>query len=120
MKRGFLFLVSTVVTGVCAMIGSMIGHFLGSHLGVMLGGVLGGLSGAFFSTRIAKWRGWIAQEDFYPTTIGAEVGFLAAAFIAAKTLSSPIGPLLSSMLIGIGAVAGSFVGARKRSATPQS
>jgi hypothetical protein len=120
MRRTFLFLVSIIVTGACALIGSMIGHFLGSHLGVMLGGVLGGLIGAFFSARIATWRGWIAKVDFYPTTIGAEVGFLAAAFIAAKTLSSPIGPLLSSLLIGIGAVVGSSISARRRSGTPQS
>jgi hypothetical protein len=115
MKRVFLFFASTIVTGAFAAIGSMIGHFFGSHLAVMLGGIFGGLFGAILSARIAVRLKWIANEDFYPTTFGAEIGFLAAAFIAMKTLSTPIGPLLSSLLIGVGAVIGSLIGARKRS-----
>jgi hypothetical protein len=119
MKSIFLFVVSTIVTGAFAAIGSMIGHFAGSHLGVMLGGIVGGLFGAIFSARIAVRLRWIAHEDFYPTTFGAEIGFLAAAFIATKTLSSPIGPILSSLLIGAGAVIGSLIGSRKRSGSLQ-
>lgn len=115
MKRVFLFLVSTIVTGALAAIGSMLGHFFGSRHGVMLGGILGGLLGALLSARIAVRLGWIAREDSYPTTFGAGIGFLAAALIAMKTLSSPIGPILSSLLIGVGAVVGSLIGARKRS-----
>ena len=101
------------------MIGSMMGHFFGSHLGVMLGGVFGGLFGATFSARIAVRLKWIAQDDFYPTAFGAEIGFLAAAFIAMKALSSPIGPVLSSLLIGAGALIGSLIGARRRSGSLQ-
>lgn len=119
MKSAFLFLVSTIVTGAFAAIGSMIGHFFGSHLGVMLGGVFGGLFGAIFSARIAVRRQWIGHEDFYPTTFGAAIGFLAAAVVAMKTLSTPIGPVLSSLLIGFGALVGSWIGARKRSGSLQ-
>jgi hypothetical protein len=119
MKRVFLFLVSTIVTGAFAAIGSMLGHFFGPHLGVILGGVFGGLFGAIFSARIAVRLKWIAHEDFYPTTFGAEIGFLAAVIVAMKTLSSPIGPILSSLLIGIGALVGSWIGARKRSGSLQ-
>lgn len=115
MKRVFLFFASTIVTGAFAAIGSMAGHFFGSHLAVMLGGIFGGLFGAIFSARIAVRLRWIAHDDFYPTTFGAEIGFLAAAIIAMKTLSSPIGPILSSLLIGVGALIGSLIGARKRS-----
>jgi hypothetical protein len=117
MKRVSLFAVSTILTGALAAIGSVAGHFFGSHLGVMLGGIFGGLFGATLSTRIAVRLEWIAHEDFYPTTFGAAVGFLAAAVIAMKTLSSPIGPVLSSLLIGAGALFGSFLGSRKRSGT---
>ena len=119
MKHVFLFLVSTAVTGAFAAIGSMVGHFFGSHLGVILGGVFGGLFGAVFSARIAVRMRWIAHEDFYPTTFGAEIGFLAAVIIAMKTLSSPIGPILSSLLIGIGALVGSWIGARRQSGSLQ-
>jgi len=119
MKRVFLFLVSTIVTGAFAAIGSMIGHFFGSRHGVMLGGILGGLLGAILSARIAVRLGWIAREDSYPTAFGAGIGFLAAALIAMKTLSSPIGPILSCLLIGVGALVGSSIGARKRSGNVQ-
>jgi hypothetical protein len=119
MKRVFLFLVSTILTGTAAAIGSMVGHFFGSHLGVILGGIFGGLFGAIFSARIAVRLKWIAHEGFYPTTFGAGIGFLAAAIIAMKTLSSPIGPILSSLLIGVGAVIGSLIGARRQSGSLQ-
>ena len=115
MKRVSLFVVSTILTGAIAAIGSMAGHFFGPRFGVMLGGVLGGLIGAALSARIAVRLKWISREDFFPTTLGAEIGFLAAAFIAMKTLSSPIGPILSSLLIGIGALIGSLIGTRQRS-----
>lgn len=114
MKRVLIFVVSMIVTAVCAVIGSMVGHFLGSHLAVMLVGTLGGLLGASASARIAAWRGWISRAESFPTTIGTAIGFLAAAFIASKTLSSPVGPILSSFLIGIGAIVGASVGANRR------
>ncbi len=119
MKRILLFVVSTIVTGALAAIGSMAGHFFDPRLGVMLGGVFGGLFGAVLSARIAVRRNWIAPDDLYPTTVGAGTGFLAAALIATKTLSSPIGPVLSSFLIGIGALVGSLIGARRRSGNLQ-
>lgn len=114
MKSVFLFFVSIIVTVAFAALGSMIGHFLGSHLGVMLGGVVGGIFGAILSVRIAVRLRWIGHEDFYPTIFGAEIGFVAAAIIATKTLSSPVGPILSSFLIGLGALVGSLIGARRR------
>ena len=113
MKKVFLFVVSMIVTAACAVIGSMVGHFLGSHLAVMLVGTIGGLIGASVSGRIAVWRHWITRAELFPTTVGTAIGFLAAAYIAAKTLSSPVGPILSTFLIGIGAVVGAAVGARR-------
>jgi hypothetical protein len=117
MKRIFLFVVSTILTAALAAIGSMAGHFFGSHLGVMLGGIFGGLFGATLSARIAERLEWIASENFYPTMFGAVIGFLAAAVIATRTLSSPAGPVFSSLLIGAGALVGSLIGSRKRSGT---
>jgi hypothetical protein len=119
MKGAFLFFVSTVVTGAFAAIGSMVGHFFGSHLGVILGGVFGGLFGAILSARFAVRMRWIAHEEFYPTAFGAEIGFLAAVVIAMRTLSSPIGPILSATLIGVGALVGSLIGARRQSGSPE-
>ncbi|MDQ6870741.1 MAG: hypothetical protein M3037_01865 [Gemmatimonadota bacterium] len=110
---------STILTGAIAAIGSMAGHFFGPRPGVALGGVFGGLLGAVLSPRIAVRRKWIAPENFYPTTFGAEIGFIATAFIAMRTLSSPLGPILSSLLIGLGALLGAFIGDRRRSGSLQ-
>jgi hypothetical protein len=41
-----------------------------------------------------------------PTAIGAMIGFLTAALIAVNTLSSPIGPVTSTLLTGVGGLAG--------------
>jgi len=102
-----LFIASCLLGGVGGAAGSMIGHAFG-HRGVFIGGVVGGFVGAILVGRLAAWRGWIAREQSWGTTLGAAIGFLAAAFIATKTLSSPIGPILSTLLIGTGALIGSF------------
>jgi hypothetical protein len=39
--------------------------------------------------------------------LGAAIGFLLACAVAANTLSSPVGPIMSTLLIGVGAVLGS-------------
>ena len=119
MKKALLFVVSVIVTAVSAVIGSMGGHFFGSHLAVMLVGTVGGLIGASVSGRLAVARDWITGAQYLPTTIGTAIGFLAADFIAAKTLSSPVGPILSTFLIGIGAVVGAAVGARPQGGSGQ-
>ena len=102
-----LFIASCLLGGVGGAAGSMIGHAFG-HRGVFIGGVVGGFVAAMLVARLAVWRGWIAREQSWGTTLGAAIGFLAAAFIATKTLSSPIGPIFSTLLIGIGALIGSY------------
>jgi hypothetical protein len=62
------------------------------------------------SAKIALWRGWIARPQYRATTIGAALGFLAAASVAVNTLSSPVGPVLSTTLTGVGALIGSRFG----------
>ena len=46
--------------------------------------------------------------QFHLDCIGTAVGFLLAAIIAIKTISSPIGPIASTLLIGLGATIGSL------------
>jgi fructose-specific phosphotransferase system IIC component len=110
MKRVWLFLAMWIVGGVGAAVGSMVGHAFGSR-GLFIGAIVGGLLAVALIAQFAAWRGWILKSQRGMTSLGAALGFLLAALIATRTLSTPIGPILSSLLIG----AGALLGARGRS-----
>jgi O-antigen/teichoic acid export membrane protein len=107
MNRVALFLVASVLGGFGGALGSIVGKAFGKG-GLWVGGVLGGLLASMLVARIALWRHWIVRSQFRPTVLGAATGFLVACVVAVKTLSSPIGPLISTLLIGAGAVLGSI------------
>lgn len=109
MKRAALFLVACALGGVGGAVGSMVGHAFGTR-GLWAGGILGGLLASMLVGRIAVWRHWIVQSQFWPTVLGTAVGFGVACAIAVNTLSSPIGPIMSTLLIGAGALLGSIRG----------
>lgn len=108
MKSFKLFILCVMLGGLLAALGSMVGNRFG-QTGLMMGGIFGGILGAIASVRIAVQRNWITAGQFTFTSIGAAVGFVAAAYAATHTLSSPIGPMLSAILIGVGAVAGARI-----------
>jgi hypothetical protein len=103
--RILLFIVACFLGGLGGALGSIVGNAAGKT-GLFVGGVVGGLIGAFVTSLVAKGRGWIRPERVRPTAIGGAVGFLAAAAIATQTLSSPVGPVLSTLLVGVGALLG--------------
>jgi hypothetical protein len=105
MNRAAVFFLACVLGGVGGALGSMAGHAFGKG-GLYAGGILGGLIASMLIARIAVWRNWIVRSRFWPTALGAAIGFLAACAVAVNTLSSPIGPVLSTLLIGAGAVLG--------------
>ena len=109
MKSVWLFAVSCILGGFGGAAGSIAGAAFGKR-GLFIGGFLGGALVAPLTARIASWRGWIAPDQFWSTAIGAALGFLAAATVAVNTLSSPVGPVLSTLLIGGGAIAGARAG----------
>ena len=100
------FVAMCLLGGVGGFVGSAIGGLMGGP-GVFIGGFLGGIAIAPIAARVAVWRRWIAQHQFWATAAGAAIGFVAAAVVAVNTLSSPIGPILSTSLTGIGALVGS-------------
>jgi hypothetical protein len=102
-----LFVTACLVGGAGGVIGSMLGSMYGKP-GVIVGGVLGGLLAAPLTAGLAVWRRWVNRRRFHATALGTAIGFFAAAAIALLTLSSPVGPMLSTLLIGTGAVLGGF------------
>lgn len=111
MSGVLLFVLSSFLGGLGGALGSMVGSSMG-RTGLWIGGVVGGLLGAAGAVAVAKRRRWIASGQARATTVGAMAGFLAAAAIAVNTLSSPVGPILSSGLTGIGALLGARLSAR--------
>ncbi|MBA2687458.1 MAG: hypothetical protein H0U64_05090 [Gemmatimonadaceae bacterium] len=106
----FLFVTAVILGGLGGALGSIVGNAFGKT-GLFAGGVVGGLVASLATGKVAAGRHWIAPESWARVTVGAAVGFLLAALIATRTLSSPIGPVFSTALIGIGAL----LGARSRS-----
>ena len=100
-----LFVTALVLGGLGGLLGSIVGARAG-HTGIFVGGVVGGLVAAVATAAVARGRAWIPRDRFWQTAIGTALGFIAAAAIATNTLSSPIGPILSTLLIGIGALLG--------------
>ena len=108
MTRVYLFLVSCLFAGIGGAVGSMIGNAAGGT-GLWVGGLLGGIGGAIAAAAVARAMTWITPGQVRSTAAGAALGFIAAALIAVNTLSSPVGPVLSTLLVGIGALIGARV-----------
>ena len=88
--RLLLFLVSCFLGGLGGVLGSIVGN-AGGKIGLFAGGVAGGLVGASSIGAVASARRWIPRAAAFRTSVGASIGFLAAALIATQTLGSPIG-----------------------------
>ncbi len=104
-----LFLLTTALGGIGGAGGSIIGN-AGDRIGLFAGGLAGGVLGAILGTRIAVARSWLPRARLRGAATGAAIGFLLAASIAVNTLSTPVGPVLSTLLIGVGALAGAAYG----------
>ena len=100
------FVAMCVLGGLGGFAGSVIGGAFGQR-SLLIGGFIGGVAIAPISARVAVWRRWIDPRQYWATATGAAFGFLAAALVAVNTLSSPIGPVLATGLIGVGALLGS-------------
>lgn len=106
-----LFLSASLLGGAGGFLGSVAGAAFGAE-SLFVGGFLGGVLVAPVTAGIAIRRNWISQDRFWPTAAGAALGFVAAAIVAVNTLSSPIGPVLSTSLTGLGALVGASWRAR--------
>lgn len=104
-------MITSFFAGLGGALGSIVGNAFGKS-GLWVGGVLGGLAGVAAAVAIAKSRGWITPGQARFATAGGMVGFLIAAGIAVNTLSSPVGPILSSAIPGAGALIGSLLSER--------
>ena len=113
MTRAKYFVLLMVVVGAFAVAGSALGAAV-AHRFLFASGICAGLIGCFIGASLARRLGWIPSPATKFAAIGACIGFAAAAAIALKTLHTPLGPILSSLLIGLGGLIGVHL-ARDRS-----
>src|SRR5689334_15194740 len=85
--------------------GSIVGAVYGDGM-LFVGGFVGGLIAAPLAAPIAVAMKWIRPDQMKGAAVGAALGFLAAATLAINTLSSPVGPTLSPLLVAAGALLG--------------
>src|SRR5688500_16333862 len=109
MRTTWLFGLMTVMGGVGGALGSMVGNALGRG-GVIGGGLVGGAALVFAAGYIACGRNWCSLHQRRWAIIGGLAGFALAVVVTLSTLSSPVGPILSTLLIGTGSVLGARIG----------
>jgi hypothetical protein len=105
MRRFWLFALVSGLGGLGALLGSILGN-AGGKVGLYVGAMLGGALAVALAVRIAARLGLVPQTRVPHATLGGLGGFALATFVAVNTLSSPIGPILSVALIGLGALFG--------------
>ncbi len=113
MKRVWLVLLTWGLAGIGAVVGSIVGSRGGQRqllAGTILGGALATISAAWLASRFRL----IAPQQVRRTAVGGLIGFAVAAPLAASNLHTPVIPVLSTGLTGLGALLGGlhFAGPR--------
>ena len=104
-KSMLLFLLVSAIAGVMTVLGSVLGHAAGKT-GLYAGAIIGGIVGVVIATRIAVKRRILGPKRMWPANVGGILGLILAAEIATRNMSTPVIPLASILLIGLGAIFG--------------
>jgi hypothetical protein len=104
-----LFFLEVFLGGAGAVAGSMLGKSLGRG-GLFIGAVIGGAAMVTVAGYLACRLDCVHSRERFWVIGGGLAGFAAACLVTLATLSSPIGPLAATLLIGIGAVSGATIG----------
>jgi len=103
-----LFFLMCGVNGTMTVIGSMLGNIFGKT-GLFTGAIVGGIIGILVVMILARRFNLMEARHHVSTLIGATSGYLIAAAIAVNNLHTPVIPILSTSLVGVGAVVGSII-----------
>jgi len=101
-------LLSWFVTGLAAAAGSILGNAAGPR-GLRVGAVAGGILGLLGAVAIARRFAWLPRAEVWGGFWGGLVGFAIAIPITLTHMQTPVIPVLSSGLIGIGVLLGAGV-----------
>jgi hypothetical protein len=98
-------IVTWALTGLGAIIGSVLGHGAGKP-GLFAGAVVGGVLGIGAAVVVVAKLQWLSPGDRRGAFVGGIVGFAVAAPIAVSNLHTPITPVLTCALAGVGLLLG--------------
>ena len=104
-----LFFLEVLLGGAGAVIGSILGNAVGRG-GIIIGAVLGGSVMVVIAGQLACRFNCVHRRELFWVIGGGTAGFAVACLVTLATLSSPLGPVLSTLFIGTGAVLGSVLG----------
>src|SRR5258706_2318166 len=104
-KNISLFLIVCFLSGVGILSGSVLGHSAGGN-GLFIGAMVGGSLGVLASTWLAIRFNLIERSTYGAVAMSGLVGFALASGIAITNLHTPIIPLMSVALVGLGTMVG--------------
>ncbi|HYF31741.1 MAG TPA: hypothetical protein VD993_11540 [Chitinophagaceae bacterium] len=109
MRKIKLFLLICIITGVLIFSGSVLGNGLIPWKGIFVGAILGGIGGILIATVIAAKVQLISRQSRAYVIGFSLAGFLPAILISLNNLGSPVILVLSTGLVGLGAVLGDYL-----------
>ena len=113
MKPLLSFVLGWLATGFGAVVGSILGNSVGKQ-GLVFGAIAGGALGVLGAVHLARRLSWVPGTGTVGALIGGLIGFAVAIPITLTHMHSPLVPVLSCGLAGLGVLLGTGV-SRKRS-----
>jgi len=99
----YLFLLVCLFAGFLTFAGSVLGHAM-RQTGLFVRAVIGGFAGVGLAIWVSTRAGFLPKANYLPALIGGVTGYVVAAVISANSLWTPIIPLASVALIGVGSL----------------
>jgi hypothetical protein len=99
---------SWLATGFVAAVGSILGNAAGVR-GLKAGAVAGGVLGLLGAVVVAKRLAWLPSDETRGAFFGGLAGFAFAVPITLTHMRTPVIPVLSCALVGIGTLLGAGV-----------
>ena len=109
MKKLILYLEACLICGLLIVGFSVIGHKLLKPNGIFIGAIVGGLLGIILAARIAIYFSLANKSAFRSIIFYSLLGFILAIKICFYNFNNPIIVVLSTGLIGFGALLGDFL-----------
>jgi len=99
---------SWLATGFAAGVGSILGNAAGAS-GLQVGAIAGGVLGLLAALVLARRFAWLSTAETRGAFLGGLAGFAVAIPITLSHMQTPIVPVLSCGLVGIGVLLGAGV-----------